>query len=260
MTCGATPEYASWNEATPQMIARIIRAARSLAREAGLLRFAAPVSFVYNPLDYARIPHETYLRKYSAAKKRIIFLGMNPGPWGMAQTGVPFGDVPSARDWLKISGVVNQPRRMHEKHPVEGFSCSRREVSGTRLWGLMQEHYGTTGAFARDAFVGNYCPLLFLDAAGRNLTPDKLRAKDRDRLEALCDRFLAEVIAALSPEWIVGIGVFAERRVRTVLGQMPGRSTRVGSIPHPSPASPRANRGWAGLARSALEAQGIWKR
>jgi single-strand selective monofunctional uracil DNA glycosylase len=239
---------------------RIITATRALSRDAGRLRFAAPVRYVYNPLVYARIPHEAYLETYAASRKRIVFLGMNPGPWGMAQTGVPFGDVPSVREWLGISGAVRRPRRFHERHPVLGFSCARREVSGTRFWGLMRGHYGTAEAFAADAFVANYCPLLFIDAAGRNLTPDKLRVKDRDLLEALCDRFLAEVVAALMPEWIVGVGAFAERRIRKVLGSVPQESARVGSIAHPSPANPKANRDWAGLAGRALEAQGIWER
>ena len=259
MTEHAPPEYDSRHERSPQLSKRIITATQEFARETGLLRFGAPVSFIYNPLDYARIPHEAYLSKYAAVRKRIVFFGMNPGPWGMAQTGVPFGDVPSARDWLGISGAVDQPRRIHVKHPVQGFACARREVSGTRFWGLMREHYGTADEFARDAFVANYCPLLFIDEAGRNLTPDKLRPKDRKRLEALCNRFLAEVVADLSPEWIVGIGAFAERRIRALVEQMPDVSARVGSIPHPSPANPQANRGWAGLARRALEAQGIWE-
>ncbi len=231
-----------------------------LAREAGKLHFAAPVGFVYNPLDYARAPHEAYIQRYAASRKRIVFLGMNPGPWGMAQTGVPFGDVPSTRDWLGISGVVSRPPRMHDKHPVQGYSCARREVSGTRLWGLMREHYGSADAFADDAFVSNYCPLLFLDSEGRNLTPDKLRAEDRARLEELCDRFLAEIIQSLSPAWVVGIGAFAERRCRDILGELPDAATEVGAIPHPSPANPKANRDWAGFARGALVSQGVWER
>ncbi len=242
------------------MSARIVKASRMLAREAGALRFAAPVRFVYNPLDYAAAPHEAYIRRYAAGRKRIIFIGMNPGPWGMAQTGVPFGDVPFARDWLGIHGRVNQPPRVHEKHPVLGFACARREVSGTRLWGLMQAQYGSADDFARDALVANYCPLLFLDAEGRNLTPDKLRASDRARLEKLCNRFLADLIECLSPAWVVGIGAFAERRCRDVLAALPSAATAVGSIPHPSPANPKANRDWAGLARRALVAQGIWER
>jgi single-strand selective monofunctional uracil DNA glycosylase len=231
-----------------------------LSRDAELLRFGPPVSIVYNPLDYARIPHEAYLRRYAGSPKRIIFLGMNPGPWGMAQTGVPFGDVPSVRDWLGICGNVGQPWHVHEKRPVQGFSCTRREVSGTRLWGLMREHYGTADAFAADAFVANYCPLLFFDTAGRNLTPDKLRAHDRDRLDVLCGRFLAELVATLIPSWVVGVGVFAERQCRLIVAGMPGVAVKVGAIPHPSPASPRANRDWAGLARRTLETQGIWER
>ena len=34
--------------------------------------------------------------------KRVVFLGMNPGPFGMAQVGVPFGEVAAVRDWLRI--------------------------------------------------------------------------------------------------------------------------------------------------------------
>ena len=53
------------------------------------LPFADPVSHVYNPLDYARVPHAEYVTRFANSPKRILFLGMNPGPWGMAQTGVP---------------------------------------------------------------------------------------------------------------------------------------------------------------------------
>jgi len=240
--------------------ARMLRAAHAFSREAEKLGFGAPVSYVYNPLQYARAPHEAWLRRFAASPKRVVFLGMNPGPWGMAQTGVPFGDIPSVRDWLGISGAVAAPERVHAKHPVQGFSCARREVSGSRFWGLMREQYGTPDAFAADAFVANYCPLMFLDQSGRNLTPDKLRAGDRAHLEALCDSFLAAVITTLAPAWVVGIGGFAEKRIHAVVDGMAGAALRVGLIPHPSPASPLANRGWAGIARAALEEQGIWEQ
>jgi single-strand selective monofunctional uracil DNA glycosylase len=245
-------------ESTDTVSARIARASRAFSREAGRLGFDAPVSFVYNPLEYARVPHEAWLRGFAAGPARVVFLGMNPGPWGMAQTGVPFGDIPSVRDWLGIGGAVKQPRNAHVKHPVQGFSCGRREVSGTRFWGLMREHYGTPEAFAADAFVANYCPLMFLDGSGRNLTPDRLAPADRARLEALCDRLLLRVLTLLRPAWVVGIGAFALKRMRSLAEEMPGARPRTGLIPHPSPASPLANRGWAALARAALVEQGIW--
>jgi single-strand selective monofunctional uracil DNA glycosylase len=248
------------------MDATIIKAARILARHAESLRFREPVRYVYNPLVYARQPHEEYLRRYAASRKRVVLLGMNPGPWGMAQTGVPFGEVEFVRDWLGVVGEVGQPRQRHARIAVQGFACARSEVSGRRLWGLMRARYWSAEAFSRDAFVSNYCPLLFLDAAGRNITPDRIHRDDREPLYSACDRFLEIVIETLCPDWLVGVGAFAERRARAVvLGgfgaavrALPARAPRVASILHPSPASPRANRDWAAQAEGALVAQGVW--
>jgi single-strand selective monofunctional uracil DNA glycosylase len=239
--------------------AAMIRATRRLAAQVDALGFSAPAAHVYNPIAYARAPHESWLRGYATGRPRVVFVGMNPGPWGMAQTGVPFGDVQSVRGWLGIEGRVRQPALVHPKHPVLGFDCPRREVSGARFWGLMRDHYGAPAAFAADAFVANYCPLMFIDEAGRNLTPDKLRTAERKALEELCDSFLLQVIRILSPAWVVGIGGFARKRIDAVLERAPEPRPAAAVIPHPSPASPRANRGWAGLARGALEAQGIWR-
>jgi len=252
----------------------IIAAARDLARRADRLRFREPVRWVYNPLVYARQPHEEYLARYTASRKRLVLLGMNPGPWGMAQTGVPFGEVSFVRDWLGINGKVAQPREGHARLAVQGFDCTRSEVSGKRLWALMRAHYGSAEAFAQDAFVSNYCPLLFLDAAGRNITPDRIHRDDREPLYALCDRFLAIVVGTLRPDWLVGIGAFAARRAAALGGfgaavptgsgagaAMPAglaHPVQVISILHPSPASPRANRDWAAQAEEALTAHGIW--
>jgi single-strand selective monofunctional uracil DNA glycosylase len=236
----------------------IVRASRAFARDAQRLQFGPPVSFVYNPLLYAREPHEDYLRKYAQPGARIILLGMNPGPWGMAQTGVPFGEVSTVRDWLGIAGKVGRPARCHERLPVTGFECPRSEVSGRRLWGLLRERYGTARALRRDVFVSNYCPLLFLDGAGRNITPDRIAPPDRGPLYALCDGFLRTTLQALAPRWLVGVGAFATGRIRATLLTLSPSIIRVASILHPSPASPRANRDWAAQARDALVVQGVW--
>jgi single-strand selective monofunctional uracil DNA glycosylase len=233
----------------------LLRAMRLLARETGRLRFAAPVRFVYNPLRYAREPSERYVALYAAGRKDVVFLGMNPGPWGMAQTGVPFGEVEAVRDWLRIEGRVSAPAAAHPRVPVRGFDCPRSEVSGRRLWGLMHERFGDAREFARHWFVANYCPLLFLDAAGRNITPDKLAKADRATLFPICDRFLAILLSTLRPRWAVGVGAFARQRLEAVA---PALGIEVASIPHPSPANPVANRGWARQARAVLRAEGIW--
>jgi single-strand selective monofunctional uracil DNA glycosylase len=233
----------------------LISALRRHAAAADRLRFAPPVRFIYNPLRYAREPLERYFARYAAGRKDAVFLGMNPGPWGMAQTGVPFGEVAAVRDWLGIVGRVAAPTVIHPRVSVRGFDCPRSEVSGRRLWGLMRDLFSDAQEWARHWFVGNYCPLLFLDEAGRNITPDKLAKADREALFPICDRFLVILLETLRPRWAVGVGAFARQRLETVA---PALGIEVASIPHPSPASPAANRGWARQARAALRSAGIW--
>jgi len=229
-------------------------AGRKLCRELAGLRFGVPVSHVYNPLEYARKPYSAYLRRFANDSKRAIFLGMNPGPFGMAQTGVPFGDVESVRDWLGICANVARPANEHPKRPVQGFACSRREVSGTRLWGAVAGQFGTPDRFFRHYFVANYCPLIFLEHGGRNRTPDKLPRREREPLFRACDRHLRRLTDLLEPEWVVGIGAFAEQRAREALSD---RGVRFGRVLHPSPANPRAQRDWSGSARAELVAMGL---
>lgn len=233
---------------------RLIDAARALSRQVDALPFAAPVSHVYNPLDYAWEVHCNYLQRYGNGSKRVVFLGMNPGPFGMAQTGVPFGEIVAVRDWLGLAGPVGKPQRENPKRPVEGFACSRGEVSGQRLWGLFRERFGTPEAFFAEHFVANYCPLVFFEE-GRNLTPDKLPAREAEPLQAACDAHLRAMIEALAPEWVIGVGAWAEKRATLALAGLP---LRFGRILHPSPASPAANRGWAPAATRQLVELGIW--
>lgn len=232
----------------------LVEAARELARACDRLRFGSPVRHVYNPLLYAWSAHELYLRRYGGARAGCVLLGMNPGPWGMAQTGVPFGDVDSVRGWLGISSEVGQPAAPHPKKPVLGFGSRRREVSGSRLWGWARDRFTTPERFFSRLFVVNYCPLLFLDEGGRNLTPDRLASPERASLLAACDRSLVRTIAALQPGLVVGIGGWAETQARRALA---GSGVGFGRILHPSPASPAANRGWAELAEQQLAALGV---
>jgi single-strand selective monofunctional uracil DNA glycosylase len=220
----------------------LIRIADTLAEELGRLTFAAPVAYVYNPLVYARQPEALYLERYGAGPKEAVFIGMNPGPWGMAQTGVPFGEVALVREWLGIEAEVGKPDREHPKKRVEGFACRRSEVSGRRLWGLFRARFGEPERFFSRFFVLNYCPLLFLDEAGRNLTPDKLRQEEREQLHELCDEALRRSVACLRAARVIGVGNFAARRAECALA---GLAIPVGRILHPSPANPGANRNWA---------------
>lgn len=232
----------------------LIAAAEALRGGVDALAFGEPVTHVYNPLDYAWEAHREYLRRFGDSPKRVVFLGMNPGPWGMAQVGVPFGEVAAVRDWMKLETAIGKPAREHPKRPVEGFACTRSEVSGRRLWGLFMERFGSAEAFFADHLVLNYCPLVFMEASGRNRTPDKLAAAEQGALDRVCDRHLAEVLARLRPAWAVGVGKYAE----SCLQRVAPAGTRVGTILHPSPASPAANRGWAAAATRQLAALGVW--
>lgn len=224
-----------------------VAVAERLAREAGRLRFHGP-SHVYNPLRYAWGAHRQYLERYGRGRGRIVLLGMNPGPWGMAQTGVPFGDVVLVRDWLGIEApLARRLPEQHPKYPILGFDCHRREGSGSRLWGWARERFGTPQRFFRRFFVWNYCPLLFLKD-GRNFTPERLRRAEADALGGVCDRALDALGEAMRPAAVVGVGRYAERRARELFGER----LPIGYLPHPSPASPAANRGWPALAEQAL--------
>nr|WP_226895272.1 uracil-DNA glycosylase family protein [Luteolibacter marinus] len=214
-------------------------------------------SHVYLPLDYAREPHEAYLKRFGGGPKRVVFLGMNPGPFGMAQTGVPFGEIAAVKEWMGISGKVGKPGHEHPKRPVQGFDCTKSEVSGRRLWGLFAERFGTADAFFRDHFVLNFCPLVWMSETGANLTPDKLVAAEMEPVEEACLDHLVRALELLDGQYLIGVGAYAEQRLKAAAERL-GSTARLGRVLHPSPASPAANRGWAEAATKQLVAQGVW--
>jgi single-strand selective monofunctional uracil DNA glycosylase len=233
----------------------LIESAKHLRDAVGKLSFAPPVSHVYNPLDYAWAAHEEYLRRYGQGRKRVLFLGMNPGPFGMAQTGVPFGEIAAVRDWLGIDKPIRKPAQEHPRRLITGFECARSEVSGRRLWNLFAKRFGDPKNFFAEHFVVNYCPLAFMETSGSNRTPDKLPPAERAALFAACDAHLREAANILRPEWIIGVGDFAMKRAAEIF---PNNEFRIGRVLHPSPASPKANRDWPGLATAQLRELKVW--
>lgn len=246
-----------------KIASQLLAAAEQLCDDLAPLKFSHPVSHVYNPLIYARKSNEQYLRRFGDSRKRVLMLGMNPGPWGMAQTGVPFGEIPAVRDWMGIYETVDKPAPEHPKRPVEGFQCSRSEVSGRRLWGLFAERWPSAADFFADHFVVNFCPLVFMEESGRNRTPDKLPADEAEPMTAACDRHLQACLTALQPEFLIGVGAFAEKCLERSASALQwdiaaGGAVKLGRILHPSPASPAANRGWAEAATRQLVEQRVW--
>lgn len=218
------------------------------------LEFTLPTYYCYNPLEYAYQPAKSYCDKYGKGQKEVLLLGMNPGPFGMAQTGVPFGDITFVRDWLGIEEQVGKPLLEHPKRPIDGFNCKRSEVSGQRLWGWAKKRYLTSDKFFSRYFVWNYCPLCFMEESGKNRTPDKLPPLEREQLFPICDWALTEVIKELNPKFLVGVGKFAEDRFKAIEA---GKSRIVGRILHPSPASPMANAGWDKAMEKQLVELGV---
>lgn len=220
------------------------------------LRFDEPVAYVYNPLEYAGDVYFEYWRRFASSPKKLVFLGMNPGPFGMAQNGIPFGEISMVRDWMKLNGNIKKPQREHPKRPVEGFDCQKSEVSGRRLWGYFSEVYPNAQDFFNKHFVLNYCPLVFMSESGANITPDKLKSHEREALESLCDDYLAKCLAILNPERCVGVGGFAFDCLNR-LAKQKSLEFDVKKILHPSPASPAANKDWAGQVRRSLQKDGV---
>jgi single-strand selective monofunctional uracil DNA glycosylase len=243
-------------------VRRLIAMTDHLSAQMDTLHFSEPVTHVYNPLAYAREAVCDYLQQYGQGPKKVLFLGMNPGPFGMAQTGVPFGEVAAVRDWLGVSGQIGKPPQEHPARPIQGFSCPRSEVSGARLWGFFRDEFGSPADFFRHAFVWNYCPLLFSEIGQRqgrkvcrNLTPDKVVAQQRRALFEACDDALVQLVDYYQPQYLVGVGSFAEACYHRLFGDR--EQMQIARILHPSPASPLANRDFAGTARSQLMDLGL---
>ena len=152
------------------------------------------------------------------------------------------------RDWLGIDVKISPPAAQHPKRPISGFARTRNEISGERLWGFFAGRFGSWTRFFRDHLVLNYCPLAFLEASGRNRTPDKLPAVEREPLFDACDEHLREMVRLLKPEWLIGVGEFATRRARQCL---PNDEPRICSILHPSPANPGGERQLGGSGERA---------
>jgi single-strand selective monofunctional uracil DNA glycosylase len=232
----------------------LITIADDLSRSMSELRFTDPITYVYNPLRYARAAYVDYVDRFGKGTKEVVLLGMNPGPWGMAQTGIPFGEVNAVRDWLGIETPIGRPTRLHPKRPILGFDCSRSEVSGQRVWEWARDAFHTPERFFVRFFIANYCPLIFFDEDGKNRTPDRIKQAERRPLLAACDGALRQTVSILEPSFVVGFGRFAEARAYDALE---GMKVRVASIPHPSPANPKANRGWKQLATETFSQLGI---
>ena len=176
----------------------------------------------------------------------------------MVQTGIPFGEINTVKNYLKISGEIKSPATENPVLLVKGYAATRSEVSGKRLWGMISETFPRAEDFFANNLIFNYCPLFFSTiSAGKrtNLTPDKINKTDRDALYSICDDFIITAARLLTPQFIIGIGGFAQQRLTKIFS---GQSYQIESILHPSPLNAQANKDFNGLARKKLYELGAW--
>ncbi|KAI5718898.1 hypothetical protein M8J76_001952 [Diaphorina citri] len=223
------------------------------------ITYEFPVEYVYNPLDYAFELHSKYVYKYCNSKKKILFLGMNPGPWGMVQCGIPFGEVKAVKGFLNIEGKVNQPEKFHKDRPIKGLDCPRSEISGKRLWELASQlSDGKAADFFKHAYVHNYFPLAFVSKTATNITPAELKNKTTiEKLNSICDKSLSDIVKHLGIETVIAIGKFAETRAEKALKSNRIFTVKVTSISHPSPRNPASNKNWVENTTKKLKDLGV---
>ena len=235
----------------------LLNNAQQLSHSLINLSFVAPVTHIYNPLEYAWEAHKWYIRKYVTCQAPILLVGMNPGPWGMAQTWVPFGEVNAVRDFLHMPPniQIGKPVPENPARPVTGLQCKRSEVSGRRLWTeWAHTDYEHADTFFQQFYVYNYCPLMWMEKSGRNRTPVQLPAAKRREVEVFCDQALKNTISTLKPKAICGIGGYAAGRCQEIMKKLPEEEKiAVFTVLHPSPASPAANKGWVDKFRSQIK-------
>ncbi len=216
--------------------------------------------YVYHPLQYAWNFHKKYIELYVKENTDTLFLGMNPGPFGMAQTGIPFGEVNVVRDYLGIDEKLENLPTCHPKRPIEGLKCSRSEVSGRRLWTLIQNRFPVSSLFPDSVAIMNYCPVVFVDKGptGKNIIPEKIEKNAREKLEQICDNYLDQMISIINPRNVIGIGQYAKKKLESSISRLES-DIYVTSILHPSPANPQANRGWEPIVKKTLVDEHIWR-
>uniref|UniRef100_A0A1A9WNN6 Uracil-DNA glycosylase-like domain-containing protein n=1 Tax=Glossina brevipalpis TaxID=37001 RepID=A0A1A9WNN6_9MUSC len=193
----------------------------------------APIQYIYNPVEYAKDVHCEYLKKYLNGCKKVLFVGMNPGANGMGQTGVPFGNITSVRDMMQLSGLVDQPDEIHPKRPVNGLQHTTEEPSGKRLWPLLEKLAdGSLDNFFKQCFVYNFCPLIYYDKHGKNITPNELKGAYRQEILNVCLETLESLIRLLDCEIVVAIGDYVFQCLKK---SEYCQSKRIMKLAHPSP-------------------------
>ena len=186
----------------------IIELYKSLNIELDELKFFPPCFYVYNPLSYCFESFKIYFEYLNTEEEINLFFGINPGPFGMAQTGIPFGDKETVKNYLKIEPKIDIDKipKQHPKKQILGLEVKRVEKSGRIFWGVIKEFYPEKYDFFKSNFVLNFCPLCFLDEQGRNITPKVLRKEDQIALYKILEIFMLKLFKLIKIKKLIAIG------------------------------------------------------
>ena len=214
------------------------------------------IEFAYNPLNYAWEPHKKYLENYGSLGAKTIVMGMNPGH-GMGNTGIPFGCPEKVSKYLNITGLeVKEPVNIHPKRRINGLECKKPEISGKRIWGLIEDIYGPPKNAFKNIFVLNHFPLWMFNSEGQNITPDKLKKSSAEDIFKICNKYLSDIINMLNAKKIIGVGKYANKMAHEAIKENNLEGIIIEEIPHPSPANPIANKDkgalWKKISKSVI--------
>ncbi|CAG5129987.1 unnamed protein product [Candidula unifasciata] len=230
---------------------------KELCEKLSRVSLPGKIQYVYNPLEYAFDSHLNFVRRFCTGEKYVLFVGMNPGPFGMSQNGVPFGECSIVKEWLQIEGEVLKPVLEHPKRRIVGLECSRSEVTGARFWQLIRTLCHTPEHFFRTSYVHNLCPFAFLTDTGKNVTPPQLASSILDQINVLCNATLIEVVRLLKSKYVICVGKYALAQAQKALSGDEFSGITLECLMHPSPINPAANKGWADIAIKQLTEIGI---
>lgn len=185
---------------------------------------------VLNVHAYGWSAYEAFVRAYySDGRPRILALSMNPGPFGAVQTGIPFCDVPLARQLLPGFD------RLIAAKP-SWVASERREISALKLVVWSDARFGgIRGLYAR-VLLAMTCPLAILRGPRKTNVPlPALPRREQEKIEAFIPRHAAEEIRLAEPAGILMLGEWAQRVWRIALRTDPGLASLPAlAAPHPA--------------------------
>ncbi|XP_073819638.1 uncharacterized protein isoform X2 [Musca autumnalis] len=213
----------------------------------------------YNPVVHAAEIHCNYLQKYLDSPKRILFVGMNPGRYGALQTGIPFGNITTVKIGMGLKGRITPTPGQRGKIRIRGLEAPEVEhdSSSTRFWRLISELFDGAENYLdllfEKCFVHNFCPLVFIDSDGLNVSLPYI--EPNPRLFAECRKTLGKQITLLKPDLIICIGKFV-RSMLSKTRQAKGREILM--IEHPSYKNYISADKWIEDAKEVFQSNGLF--